>query len=366
MSTKLFSVEGERVEIREPHDTRPRFRLVHFNGITLGSERVYLVKNLIPQSGLVVIWGAPKCGKSFWTFDLAMHIALGWEYRGRRIEQGAVVYLALEGGHGFRARIEAFRQRFLSEDPDPVPFYLMTDALNLVKDHSDLIDCIRQQANDAPIMVVIDTLNRSLAGSESDDKDMAAYIRAADAIRDAFGSAVIVVHHCGIDATRPRGHTSLAGAVDAQLAVKRDALENIVVTVERMKDGPEGDSLISKLESIEVGADSDGDPITSCVVVPVDGEAPREATNRKLSDRQRLALDALTDCAAEHGKRPPGSFGLPAGLVAVELDQWRDELRARGALNEDAANPRQDFRRLKNSLQARKLIGARENLVWRT
>ena len=89
-------------------------------------------------------------------------------------------------------------------------------------------------------------------------------------------------------------------------------------------------------------------------------------TPLQLSDRQRLALDALTDCAAEHGKRPPGSFGLPAGLVAVELDQWRDELRARGALNEDAANPRQDFRRLKNSLQARKLIGARENLVWRT
>jgi hypothetical protein len=29
-------------------------------------------------------------------------------------------------------------------------------------------------------------------------------------IRNAFGCAVIVVHHCGIDATRPRGHTSLA------------------------------------------------------------------------------------------------------------------------------------------------------------
>jgi hypothetical protein len=215
-------------------------------------------------------------------------------------------------------------------------------------------------------MVVIDTLNRSLAGSESDDKDMAAYIRAADAIRDAFGSAVIVVHHCGIDATRPRGHTSLAGAVDAQLAVKRDNLENIVVTVERLKDGPEGDSLISKLESIEVGTDSDGDPITSCIVVAVDGEAAREATNRKLSDRQQLALDALTDCAAEHGKPPPGSFGLPAGPRAVDLNQWRDELYARGTLHQDSANPRQDFRRLKDSLQRRKLIGAREDLVWRT
>ena len=77
---------------------------------------------------------------------------------------------------------------------------------------------------------MLDTLNRSLAGSESDDKDMAAYIKAADAIREAFGCVVVVVHHCGVQETRPRGHTSLTGAVDAQLAVKRDAAGSVVVT----------------------------------------------------------------------------------------------------------------------------------------
>ena len=77
--------------------------------------------------------------------------------------------------------------------------------------------------DDAPVAVVLDTLNRSLPGSESSDQDMAAYIKAADAVREAFNCAVIVVHHCGIDTSRPRGHTSLTGAVDAQLAVKRDA-----------------------------------------------------------------------------------------------------------------------------------------------
>ena len=78
---------------------------------------------------------------------------------------------------------------------------------------------------------------------------MTAYIRAADAIREAFGCAVIIVHHCGIDGTRPRGHTSLTGAVDAQLAVKRDGAGNIEVKVEWMKDGPEGDTIWSRLEA---------------------------------------------------------------------------------------------------------------------
>ena len=51
---------------------------------------------------------------------------------------------------------------------------------------------------------------------------MSAYIRAAEAIRDAFGCVVIIVHHCGYEGTRPRGHTSLPGAVDAQIAVVRE------------------------------------------------------------------------------------------------------------------------------------------------
>jgi hypothetical protein len=343
-----------------------RFRLRPFNSITVGSERVYLIKGIIPKTGLVVVWGPPKCGKSFWTFDLVMHPALAWEYRGRRVQHGAVVYLALEGGKGFEARIEAFRQRYLREDPDEVPFFLIADALNLVKDHPELIGCIRLQAKgNLPVAVVIDTLNRSLAGSESDDRDMAAYIRAADAIRHAFGCVVIIVHHCGVDASRPRGHTSLIGAVDAQLAVKRDAAENIVVTVERMKDGPEGETLVSKLEAVEVGNDMDGDPITSCVVVPVDGAAVRTTTTRKLSDRQKLALNALADCAVDHGSPTPSSFGLPAGLVAVDVNAWRDELFSRGILERHAKNPREDFRRTKNSLQARGLIGERDGVVWR-
>jgi len=75
---------------------KPRFKLRRFDELKIGTERTYLVKGLIPRTGLVVAWGPPKCGKSFWTFDLAMHIALGREYRGRRVQRGPVVYCAFE------------------------------------------------------------------------------------------------------------------------------------------------------------------------------------------------------------------------------------------------------------------------------
>ena len=40
------------------------------------------------------------------------------------------------------------------------------------------------------------------------DEDMAAYIQAADRLREKFACTVIIIHHCGINGDRPRGHTS--------------------------------------------------------------------------------------------------------------------------------------------------------------
>jgi hypothetical protein len=107
---------------------------LRFNAIKPDDRAQYLVKGLLPRTGLAVIWGPPKCGKSFWTFDLFMHVALGWEYRGCRITQGTVVYGALEGAQGFKNRIEAFRQNKLAEgDRGSPPFYLMATSLSLVQ-----------------------------------------------------------------------------------------------------------------------------------------------------------------------------------------------------------------------------------------
>ena len=265
-------------------DQARQFTLTRFNDIALSTSAVYLVKNLI-RAGLIIVWGPPKCGKSFWTFDVTMHIARGEPYRGRPVQQGTVVYLALEGGNGFRRRVEAYRQE---HDVTEAPFYLITDRVDLIRDHRALIDCIREAiATDdgTPAIVVIDTLNRSLAGSESSDEDMASYIQAADAVRAAFDCAITIVHHCGVDGTRPRGHTSLTGAVEAQIAVTRDDDKNIVVTVEWLKDGQEGDVIVSELETVVVGADDDGEAITSCVVRAVDGELPSPPSTSKKKGR---------------------------------------------------------------------------------
>ena len=273
-----------------------RFRLIPFEKITPDDGASYLVKGLLSSTGLAVVWGAPKCGKSFWTFDLLMHVALGWKYRGLRVTAGPIIYCALEGAQGFKKRIEAFRQAKLAEaDSRSPPFYLMSTPLSLVADAAQLVSDIRAQLGDKhPVAVCIDTLNRSLAGSESSDGDMGAYIKAADAIRDAFGCLVVVVHHSPHDAQRPRGHSSLIGALDVQISVKRDGAGNIVAELELSKDGEAGIQFVSRLRVVEIGRDQDGDVITSCVVDPVTDAAATAAKPSKPAKARPFPKGAQT------------------------------------------------------------------------
>ena len=116
-------------------------KIIPFDEIRLNeSYRPYLVRGLIPKEGLTVVWGPPKSGKTFAVFDMLMHVALGWKYRGtRRVQQGTVVYRSFEGQGRLAAPIEAFRQQHLAEEPEDIPFHAQTMTLDLVKQSGDLI-----------------------------------------------------------------------------------------------------------------------------------------------------------------------------------------------------------------------------------
>ena len=365
----MSGLEQDDAERRAGYDDEQpprRFELVAFDDVQLNRAPAYLIRDVLPHRGLVVIWGPPKCGKSFFAFDLTMHVALGWTYRGLRTMQGPVVYAILEGQAGFPARMHAFRSRRMAEAADRVPFYLCPTRLNLAADCQAFGDSVEARLGPIALgVLVIDTVNRSLVGSESDDRDMGAYIAAADALAKRFDCLVILVHHSGVDATRPRGHTSLPGAVDAQLAIKKDAGGQITATVELAKDFDSGRAFLSRLVPVEVDTDDEGEPITSCVIEALD-EQPRtpDKLKRKLPDAQRLALDVLSSCCLDRGDPLPAIFGIPGSPRAVKVAIWREELFTRGALDREAKNPRTDFLRLKTGLIAKSLAAEREGLIW--
>src|SRR5215813_6099806 len=371
-------VDAQVVDLpRHPDASQPapeqprgyRFKLVGFNDMKPGLEQLYLVDELIPVAGLVDIWGKPKCFKSFWTLDLMFHVAMGWEYRDRVVQQGTVVYCAFEGAHGYKKRIEAIRRHYELEDGQHVPLYIMPGQANLIADHKTLIaDITGQLSGEMPICVVLDTLNKSLMGSESKDTDMSAYVRAAEAIRDAFKCVVIIVHHCGPDDTRPRGHTALPGAVDAQLAVAREG-NAVTVTVEMMRDGPEETVVTSMVEVIEVGQDRVGKVLTSLVVKP--GETPAEGYGAKWSKTLVPFRRALSEALLESDEKVLIN-GAP--LRAVNLECVRTKFYETCIVDGDGLEVKRKARekrffRAVTAAQHHNLIGVRvepsgRTLVW--
>jgi hypothetical protein len=123
-----------------------------------------------------------------------------------------VVYIACEGDRGLAARTEAFRQARLAEGARPAVLATYDAPRSCRRRDALIADTAAQFGPEGCVLIVIETLNRSIASSESNDADISAYVKAADKLRERFGGAVLVIHHCRIDDRRPRDHTSLSCA----------------------------------------------------------------------------------------------------------------------------------------------------------
>ncbi len=345
-----------------------RFRFQAFRHIELDTAPAYIVHEILPRLGIVLVWGKPKSGKTFWTFDIEMHVALGWPYRERRVEQGMVLHIACEGVAGLGARKEAWRLfhegGHPAEELDDAPFYLCKQTtLDLINDAPTVIAAIRAQFPGQQIRIIaIDTLNRSLRGSESRDEDMSAYLRAAISLAEEFKCMIVIVHHCGYDQSHPRGHTSLIGSVDADIEVKKDDTGIVCTEVQNMRDGATGAKTFSKLRPVKVGLDDNGTPITSCAVEPAEPQ-PQPRPVKKLTGAAKVAFDQLSNCLVDHAQEIPPSRHVPTGVQGVTLELWRGYLENAGIVNRKGS-PREQFRRVRVTLQDLGFIGVWGDFVW--
>ena len=72
-------------------------------------DPVWLVRDVLPEGGLVTLYGQSGGGKTFVALDLALRIATGMNWWGKRsVQQGLVAYIAGEGVGGLKNRIRAW------------------------------------------------------------------------------------------------------------------------------------------------------------------------------------------------------------------------------------------------------------------
>jgi hypothetical protein len=102
-----------------------------------------------------------------------------------------------------------------------------------------------------------------------------------------------------------------------------------------MKDGPQGEEFASRLEVVEIGLDDDGDRITTCVIVPVDGLEPQKDKPKKLPAAAAKALKALYEIIDDAGIIPPHDSYIPPATKTVTIEQWRAHAYKRGLCSSD-------------------------------
>jgi hypothetical protein len=160
-----------------------------------------------------------------------------------------------------------------------------------------------------------------------------------------------------------RGHGALLGAVDTSVSVSNGGSVRTAKVV-KANDSEEGESIAFTIEGVEIAQDGTTAPIAVPADASTKGNASSGTKRRKLPDRAKLGLDALTDTLVEHGKAAPQNLGLPSGIKVVTLDQWHTELGSRNVLDKDSNNRWRDFSRIRDQLAVRQVIGVRDGMVW--
>ena len=266
-----------------------RYRMRSADDLANAPPIQWMIRSLLPRTGLAALYGPSGCGKSFLALDLAVSVAGGTdEWYGMRIKNCPVTYCVLEGEGGMGKRTKAWAKHHGKQLPNALQF--VTQPVNLLYqgDVGDLAAAILA-ADGGAGLVILDTLNRAAPeADENSSKDMGAIIAAAKALQMAVGGLVILVHHTGKNAGQGmRGHSSLFAAMDSVIGVTKSQWE-----VAKSKDDATGALYSFKLETLDLGVDDEGDVVTSCVAVPV-AAAFALRKSKKLGPHQMVALDTI-------------------------------------------------------------------------
>jgi hypothetical protein len=241
-------------------------------------------------------------------------------------------------------------------------------------------------------VVVIDTFSTSIPGAdENSAMDMSPVLTGLQALALDFGLLVIVVTHTGKDETRGvRGWSGLLANADG--LVMLDKFEQggpRTGTVVKVKNGEAGQRFAFSLRPVPLGADEDGDLISSCVVdyidvpdVPKTGRPPTKAVAS--ADTIMKALNRIWPThaipiafegayRAKDGGEPKGvrvadlqaeAFRIGLGPSEPTPDDALDEAARRAGRRRWTDQRRKDFDRGRDHLISARKLREEDGMIW--
>lgn len=299
---------GQKTE--EPHEKR--LQLIYADDIKLDLTARDFVQGILGVGALSVVYGESNCGKTFFMTDLALHVAQGLKWRDRRVNQGGVIYAALEGLRGVQDRITAYKKHNCILG-GTIPLAIMPSQLDFFSENANIAEFIElvkesEKRIGNVSLIVIDTLARAMAGGdENSTQDMSKMIAYADLIRRHTNAHLCFVHHSGKNkALGARGSGALRAGVDTEIEIGRpDGANYSTINYVKQRDLSAADEMYFGLKVIELGQNQYDEPITSCVV-EIRDDVNNLFDKPKLTPHEKFIYDAIVLALIDHGveKRP--------------------------------------------------------------
>jgi hypothetical protein len=156
-----------------------------------------LIKDIFPERGVAVLYGASGSMKSFLMITVAMHVALGLDLGDLAVKQQGVLILLNEGQAGFSLRCEAWLKNNGGVRPENIRVAKMTP--NLTHDNAnDHFIKLAEEMNFRPGLIFIDSFSKAtFGGDDNSTSDMAGAMGAADQLAAHFDALIVVVDHAG-------------------------------------------------------------------------------------------------------------------------------------------------------------------------
>jgi hypothetical protein len=293
----------------------------------------------------------PAAGKTFVLLDQGACISAGVPWHRRRVVHGSVAYLSFEA-NALGLRLMALREA--GRPPTHIHILAASEPLSprIGRDGTetpsigetiaseklaDLATQLREESAPPIVIIMVDTISASLAGSENSAEVVAAYLRAVRRIAAPYPqAAVILAHHAGWqDGEQPkrreRGSSAFRGNVDGSLYLDVTAengelgTADLTLTVSKGRDYEKAAPL--RLQRIRVNLalinPQTGRPFTSCLM--------------QTDPRTRMDLDAEVtrkeqDAQAELDAQALKFIRSAKGVSSV------DQLRALLKVGKDKAN----------------------------
>lgn len=312
----------------------------------------WLINGVIGRREVVGLVAEPFKGKSWLACYTALCVAKGWDWFDRKVQAGAVIYIAGERRDVTISRLVCARNYHNIND---IAIAVVSQSPNVADDAEidqllSAVNEVERQLNQPTALIILDTLARAMIGlDENSAKDAGIVAQGLDRIVRETGAAILLLHHTPKGGREFRGSSAFTGALDAVLTL-RESRGVRCVKIQQANDAEEGAEFEFRLRDValEVGREtviidpippSEGRPSA-----PKASKAPSRASNAwsersdamerpRLTPDQKVVFDTLLKVAGDQNEIRNQDEWRGAAIAALRTKKPRSDQALNQAFN---------------------------------